>query len=314
MYTSYNKTIYTDSRFQTIQTSATLPFRTEIAPIEVDANHREMVKFTSATEAKHLITEIVNMIKRKLGLPTQEPGDGDPLAIVNFPEIPDQIIEEDKNAEFEQLARFDTVFVIDDTGSMQLPVSLSETSTPDCKSRWDVLTKSLQFIANIAGEYDKDGIDIHFLISSHLDRTNVASGQEALNLLAEVDLEQGVGGSYFEPILAEILGPYVANYEEFYDLSKKRMKATQPKPLNIIVLTDGQDDEEDATEDLLVGIAKQLNEFNAPRHQVRIQFLQVGDDPEATEYLKRLNNDLEHIHGIRDVSALYKFPMKLITN
>lgn len=272
-----------------------------------------MVKFANATEARHSITEIVNMIKRKLGLdiiPTPEPKVGEPLTVIHLPDQPDQIIEKDKNAGFKQLARFDTVFVIDDTGSMQSPASSSATAPSDNTSRWDVLTRSLQFIANIAAEHDKDGVDIHFLISSDLNRTNVASGQEVLNLLAEVDLEQGVGGTYFEPVLANILGPYVANYREYFDSSRKKLKATQPKPLNIIVLTDGQDDEEDATEELLVRIAKQLDDINAPANQVGIQFLQVGDDPEAARYLKRLDNDLKQAHGVRDVRILRTFSLQ----
>lgn len=266
-----------------------------------------MVKFKNANEARHSITEIVNMIKRKLGLEIipipERPNGKEALTVLHLPDRPNQMTEKDKNAGFSQLSRFDTIFVIDDTGSMQMAANSSEAAILDTKSRWDVLTKSLQYIANIAAEHDKDGVDIHFLISSNLDQTNVSSGQEVLNLLGEVDLEQGVGGTYFEPVLADILGPYVSNYKDYFDLTKKRMKATRPKPLNVIVLTDGRDDGEGATEELLVSIAKQLDEMHAPSTQVGIQFLQVGDDQDAAKYLSKLDNDLKTKYGVRDVSV-----------
>ncbi|RDL35947.1 uncharacterized protein BP5553_06559 [Venustampulla echinocandica] len=289
----------------TTRTSGTIPFRTEIAPVEIDANHRDMVKFKNANEARHSITVIVNMIKRKLGLeiiPTPDlTGSKEIISVLRLPDQVIGTIEKDKNAGFSQLARFDTIFVIDDTGSMQMAASSSEAANSNPRSRWDVLTKSLQYIANIASEHDKDGVDIHFLISSHLDQTNISNGQEVLNLLAGVDLEQGVGGTYLEPVLATILGPYVANYQEYFDLTRKRMKATKPKPLNIIVLTDGKDDDPETTEEQLVDIAKQLDEMHAPKSQVGVQFMQVGDDPEAAEYLKRLDNDLKTKYGVRDI-------------
>jgi len=248
------------------------------------------------------------MVKRKLGLviiPTPPPTSlGQHLTVLKVPGLPDKVVGKDKNEGFSQLALFDTVFVIDDTGSMQLPADSSESHTAETKSRWDILTRSLQYIANIAAEYDPDGVDIHFLVSDHLNETNIASGQEVLNLLSQVNLDEGGGGTYFEPVLASILGPYVANYEEYFQQIRKKLKVARPKPLNVIVLTDGQDDEEDATEDTLVHIAGQLDKMNAPKSQVGIQFLQVGDDPEATEYLDRLDNDLKTKHNIRDVSYL----------
>ncbi|KAH8665220.1 hypothetical protein BGZ60DRAFT_516466 [Tricladium varicosporioides] len=289
----------------TTRTSGTIPFRAEIAPFEIDANHREMVKFKNANDARNPITLIVNMIKQQLGLevtPTPEcPNSRETLPVLHLPVLSNQVIEKDKNAGFSPLVRFDTIFVIDDTGSMQYAANSSEEANPNPKSRWDVMTKSLQYIANIAAEHDKNGVDIHFLISSHLDQTNISSGQEVLNLLAQVDLEQGVGGTYIEPILATILGPYIANYEEYFDLTRKRMKATRPKPLNIIVLTDGKDDEPGTTEEHLVSVAKKLDKMHAPQTQVGVQFMQVGDDPEAAEYLKRLDDDLKTNYGVRDI-------------
>jgi hypothetical protein len=160
----------------------------------------------------------------------------------------------------------------------------------------------MQYIGNIAAEYDRDGVDIHFLISTELNQTNIKSGQEVLNLLARVDLEKGSGGTYFATVLAEILGPYVARYKDYFEATKRREKAAKPLPLNVIVLTDGKADDAKSTKKTIIKIGKQLDAMNAPDTQVGLQFLQVGDDGEAAKWLKSLDNDLEAENDVRDVS------------
>jgi hypothetical protein len=67
-----------------------------------------------------------------------------------------------------------------------------------------------------------------------------------------------------------------------------KLKTTRPKQLNIIVLTDGKADDAKDLEELLGRIAGRLDEMNAPKSQTGIQFLQVGDDAEAANYLDYL--------------------------
>jgi hypothetical protein len=266
-----------------------------------------MVKFASPNEARHTITEIINMIKRKLGLVIiPEVGNVTArLSVLPVSELDQRSNKsKDENAGFSQLSQFDTIFVIDDSGSMQEPANSREPHTANSKSRWDVLTRSLQYIAQIAAEYDKDGVDINFLISTHLDETNITNGQVVLNLLSQVNLEEGVGGTYLEPALADILGPHVACYETYFEDKKKKLKTTKPKPLNIIVLTDGKADDAEDLESLLVRIARQFDKMNAPRSQVGIQFLQVGDDEEAAKFLEYLDDTITNKYNIRDVSLV----------
>jgi hypothetical protein len=81
--------------------------------------------------------------------------------------------------------------------------------------------------------------------------------------------------------------------------------ADLPKPLNLIVLTDGEADDEQEVEEYLVETARTLDELGAPKSHIGIQFVQVGDDVEAAEYLRRLDDDLKNLHqnrGIRHVS------------
>lgn len=275
-----------------------------------------MVKFASGNDSRQIITEIVNMIKRKLGVSDEEvlPGFSSvsisPVPVLPVPSIPSPGEGKDNNEGFGRLSQFDTLFIIDDTGSMQLPADSTETATNDTKSRWNILTRSLQYIANIAAQYDEDGVDIRFLMSRQLNQTNLKNGQQVLNLLRRVDLTKGQGGTYFEEALAPILGSYVARYKRYFDALTRQEVAAEVKPLNVIVVTDGADDDEEATEDLLVDIGGKLDAMSAPRSQVGIQFLQVGDDKKAAEFLKRLDDDLKKKYRIRDVSFSFRISTK----
>jgi hypothetical protein len=294
---------------QTTRESAILPFETDIAPIEIDANHVNMVKFASATEARIPATTIANMIKRRLGLPILPTSPVEPavpdISVLSLPGLDQTGANNDENSGFSQLSQFDTIFVVDDTGSMQLAANSKETYTSQTKSRWDILTRALQYIANIATMYDSDGLDIHFLISTKLNRKNVRSGEEILALLKQVNLEKSVGGTYMNPPLAELLGPHLIKYQQHSNRKVAGQETAPPKPLNIIVLTDGKADDEKALKRLLVRTAKQLDEMFAPDSQIGIQFLQVGDDKDAAAFLKHLDNELEDTYEIRDVRISY---------
>ncbi len=267
-----------------------------------------MVKFASGNEARETMTQIVNMIKKKLDIPiiptSPDLASGLGLLVLTAPGYETgKSRGQDDNKGFARLALFDTVFVIDDTGSMQMAADSNEASAPTTKTRWDILTNSMQYIGNIAAEYDPDGVDINFLMSTDLNQSNVRSGQEVLNLLARVDLTKGYGGTYFSTVLAEILGPYVARYEDYFEATKRREKVDKVRPLNIIVLTDGKADDPKATNKTIIKMGKKLDKMNAPSTQVGIQFLQVGDDEEAAQRLKSLDDDLEDNHDVRDVSS-----------
>jgi len=71
------------------------------------------------------------------------------------------------------------------------------------------------------------------------------------------------------------------------------------KPLNIIVITDG--DADDGVEDVIVRAAKKLDELEASLSQVGIQFFQIGEDEDAQAELNRLDTELKGKHRIRDI-------------
>ena len=64
-----------------------------------------------------------------------------------------------------------------------------------------------------------------------------------------------------------------------------------PKPLNIIVLTDGEPS--DDVESVIIAAARRLDRLDAPAWQVGIQFFQIGQDEQARRHLKRLDDELD---------------------
>ncbi|KAG6856045.1 hypothetical protein H0H87_008149 [Tephrocybe sp. NHM501043] len=98
--------------------------------------------------------------------------------------------------------------------------------------------------------------------------------------------------------LDEILRPHLAELEFAYKVNPKQPRKI--KPINILVITDGMPS--DDPESPIVQAAMRLDAIAAPMDQVGIQFVQVGDDPEATAFLMELDDDLKTIYGnIRDI-------------
>ena len=50
---------------------------------------------------------------------------------------------------------------------------------------------------------------------------------------------------------------------------------------------------------MIVEFARRLDVKNIPQRQLGIQFVQIGDDPDATAALKELDDNLGPTHGVR---------------
>lgn len=57
----------------------------------------------------------------------------------------------------------------------------------------------------------------------------------------------------------------------------------------------------DHPESVIVAAGKRLDRKNAPLTQIGIQFVQVGQDPKAAEFLRKLDDNLTNDHTIRDM-------------
>ncbi|KAH0558833.1 hypothetical protein GP486_004527 [Trichoglossum hirsutum] len=178
--------------------------------------------------------------------------------------------------DFTFLSQFDTVLLIDDSGSM-------------AGSSWSEVAAALRHIAPICTAQVADGIDVFFLNhrpANPADHQNVTTPEAIERIFASF---HPWGGTPTGARLNEVLSPYLTRY------------AADPegtKPLNIIMITDGVPS--DNVESVIINAANILDKADAPSWQVGIQFFQVGRERGAAEALEKLDNGLSG-GGIRDM-------------
>lgn len=201
--------------------------------------------------------------------------------------------------DFKFLETFDTEFLIDDSASMY-------------GRRWREVGEALVSVVPVCTKHDSDGVGVWFL--NKKERRN-----EYRNVTRAREDEPGTGVSVqglFQQRrpdgdatltgtrLREILNRYVRRCERIEAENERRAEQgldplDLPKPINIIVITDGQ--ASDDPESVLREMAGRLDAIRAPPYQVGVQFFQVGNDERATLALKQLDDKLGVTGGLSSV-------------
>jgi hypothetical protein len=89
----------------------------------------------------------------------------------------------------------------------------------------------------------------------------------------------------------------------------KATKMGPIKPLNLIVITDGEADDPDTLAYALAGFSDRLELGRFPLNQLGVQFIQIGNDRNATKFLKSLDDELRsESSGRRDIVVSF-FPL-----
>ncbi|KAI5123394.1 hypothetical protein M0805_006102 [Coniferiporia weirii] len=184
----------------------------------------------------------------------------------------------------ELLRRYNTVFIVDDSSSM-------------AGERWTEAREALASLADTAARYDMNGIDVHFLNSNR----SAQNMRSASSVKRQFDSIQPNGLSMLAQKLEELLQSYLSTLDSAkQDVSRGDLRAVQRvKPVNYIIITDGVPTDDPET--VIVQAARRLDNGNFPVSQVGIQFVQIGNDPRATEALRELDDGLAKEYGIRDM-------------
>ncbi|KAI5776996.1 hypothetical protein EDC01DRAFT_434666 [Geopyxis carbonaria] len=198
--------------------------------------------------------------------------------------VPNQMVEQRPSAReipeetdpFEKLSKFDTVFVIDDSGSM------------DTDQRWQEVSDALSVIVPMCTKYDTNGVDIYFMNNHRANASGIKSDSEVYRLFSSV---KPGGSTPTGATLERILEPYVKKFK-----SNPRIK-----PLNIICFTDGWPTDATRLKTAILKCAKALDKYDANERQVGVQFFQVGSDEEATDALEMLDNSFVETDRVRDM-------------
>lgn len=181
------------------------------------------------------------------------------------------------------LHNIEVVIVIDTSGTMR------KKDIPNSKlTRLEAVWENASALAADLEQYDDDGITI-------------------VRFASTVDLYDGVTSAKIEDIQAEFrpMGNTVtaeALKKVIDKFLEKRAQRGDKKPLCIIVFTDGVPDDPKALASLIVDTTTRIKD----RSEIGILFVQVGEDPEATDYLAKLNNQLTDVGAKHDIVAVTK--------
>lgn len=195
------------------------------------------------------------------------------------------------DSQYSFLAKFDTIFLVDDSGSM-------------AGRSWKEAAEAIATITPVCTQYDPDGIDIFFL--NHCSRyPNVSSPGAVQEIFGAV---RPRGMTPVGQRLHHILFPYLcriekmaANTDEYGNLLNPALAV---RPINIIVITDGAFS--DDAETVILNAARILDRCQAIPWQIGIQFFQVGMDMAARKHLEHLDDELgkavknDHVRDIVD--------------
>ncbi|KAG8219045.1 hypothetical protein J3R82DRAFT_4801 [Butyriboletus roseoflavus] len=208
---------------------------------------------------------------------------------------------ESKENALDMLRQYDTVIIMDDSASM-----LQD-------HRWEQACEALSGLAQTAATYDRDGIDIHFLNHPKYG-VNIKASDSLLsaNYSGTCDHKGSRrlptnSTSWSEIISRNSKKPLGRNRKEI------RLPSNRSSPINFIVITDGAPSKLFVYS--IVSLARRLDRGNYPLAQVReivqrltwrpirgckrseCQFVQIGDDEGATEFLKQLDDDVSSTYG-----------------
>lgn len=137
-------------------------------------------------------------------------------------------------------------------------------------------------LASVAMELDPDGIDVRFVESIHCEVDDVKTWREVADSFCSVQpcerrlvLGDRVG---------KILGPYIKAQFEIEETYKHKGPSKFKTRLNLIVLTDGQLDDGDDLDQVIIDCVKQLDDLRAPSGSIGVQFVLFGrrDSPRSS--------------------------------
>lgn len=164
----------------------------------------------------------------------------------------------------------DYTLIIDKSGSMSTKDMLNG------RSRWDVMQESTLALARKCEEFDPDGITVYTFSTKFRRYDNVTASK-----VEQIFMEnEPLGRTEMANVLQDVL--------ENYFQRKKAGEAKQSGE-TILVVTDGQPDNRKSVITTIVEATKKIDRGE----ELAISFIQIGNDSEATAFLKLLDDDLQ---------------------
>jgi uncharacterized protein with von Willebrand factor type A (vWA) domain len=164
----------------------------------------------------------------------------------------------------------DYTIIIDKSGSM------SAKDQQGGKSRWEMMQESTLALARKCEEFDPDGITVYTFSNRFKRYDNVTAGK-----ISQIFQEsEPIGTTRLAEVLQDALNIYFQ-----HKASGKSKKNGE----TILVVTDGEADDRKAVMKVIIEASRQIERDE----ELAISFIQIGNDPEATGFLRRLDDELK---------------------
>lgn len=164
----------------------------------------------------------------------------------------------------------DYTLIIDKSGSMSL------NDQPGGKTRWDVMQESTLALASKCEQFDPDGLTIYVFSGKFKRYENVTASK-----VAQIFRENEPSG---RTDLAGVLQDATQSY-----FQRKAAGQTKLNGETILVVTDGEPDDRKAVMKAIIEASRRIDRDE----ELAISFVQVGTDPQATKFLKILDDELQ---------------------
>lgn len=172
----------------------------------------------------------------------------------------------------------DYTLIIDKSGSMSIP------DQEEGKSRWQVMQESTFALAFKCEELDADGLTVYTFSGRFKRYDNVTASK-----VSQIFQENRPSG---KTDLAGVLRDALQNY-----FHRKGMNRAKPNGETILVVTDGEPNDRQAVMRVIVDATQRVDRED----ELAIAFIQVGNDPEVTWFLKVLDDELQNAGAKFDI-------------
>ncbi|NEO12378.1 MAG: VWA domain-containing protein [Moorea sp. SIO4G2] len=176
------------------------------------------------------------------------------------------------------LEQRDYTLIIDKSGSMSIKDQLGG------KSRWQIMQESTLALANKCEELDPDGITV-YVFAGRFKRYDNVTADKVLQIFQE---NEPSGRTDLAGVLLDATNDY---------FKRKASGQTKENGETILVVTDGEPDERKAVMKVIIEASRRID----IDEELAISFIQIGNDLQATKFLKILDDELQNAGAKFDI-------------
>ncbi len=171
------------------------------------------------------------------------------------------------------LANRDYTLILDKSGSM------ATRDQAGGKSRWSAVKESTLALASKCEELDPDGITV-YTFAGRFKRYDNVTAAKVEQIFQE---NEPSGSTNLTAVLQDALDHYFRKKERRHE--------------TILVVTDGEPDDRKSVFEVIIKATQKMN----ADEELAISFLQIGNDPAATQFLQALDDKLMSVGAKFDI-------------